>query len=164
MKTKIFRITNDYLKYGFAFIFLALITFFIFCLPACTPSAPKIQMHFHTSDSMNPDINGKASPVVLNVYELRNQNKFNDADFSTLEDASRFLGHQLVDQNSMELLPGAHRSQILKIAPGTHYIGFTAGFRALEQSTWKKTIPVPSESSRLLITVSANAISIKTLD
>src|ERR1700722_19605624 len=59
---------------------------------------------------VNPDASGRASPVVVRFYQLRNDGEFNSADFfGVYEKEKEALGASLVSREENVLAPGESR-------------------------------------------------------
>ena len=80
-------------------------------LAACgsKPTVPqKIEMEFEvtTAGSINPDVNGRSSPLVLVIMQLRAQDKFASADFFSLFDPdAAILGDDLLGERDQLFHP-----------------------------------------------------------
>jgi type VI secretion system protein VasD len=111
-------------------------------LAACSqPYGNQTGVKIATASYLNPDINGKAAPVALTIYELRSQNYFNAASYTDLANsATDTLKTSLIDLHPYELQPGSDKNINLYISKQTRYIGLTAGYRNINSATWKKLI------------------------
>lgn len=99
------------------------------------------------SQDVNPDINGRPSPVVLRIFQLRGDAEFAKADFAGLflsEKAA--LGGNLIDVEEFALHPGETLETRLPMAGDTRYIAAAAGFRDIGNAQWRVLQPRPSRS------------------
>lgn len=113
---------------------------------------------------LNPDVNGRAAPIMVSFYELTSPLEFKHAQYSALEDnAEAVLQNTLVDKRSVELQPDQSQRYSLDIPANVRYIGVTAGYRQIETATWRKIVLLPQSVSKvhLHITLTANAMQIQ---
>jgi type VI secretion system protein VasD len=93
---------------------------------------------------VNPDTNGRASPIQVTIYELRSSNLFEGRDFFTLQaGAQAALGTELLDTEQVILKPGETRVIRRPGNADARVIGVVAAYRDLEGSNWRKTINLP---------------------
>jgi type VI secretion system protein VasD len=111
--------------------------------PEPPPPPPKPAMVIVTRD-VNPDLAGRPSPIVVRVYQLKEEGAFNSANYYALIDKEQeTLGQSLVSREEYELQPGTTREVQLKIPPESRYLGAVAGYRNLNNSKWKALSPAP---------------------
>ena len=109
------------------------------------PQPTKIQVNISVSSQVNPDINGRASPVVVRLYELKNIGKFEEADFYKLfENHEASLGSDLLASEKFHFKPGDIKTLSHTVAPDTKYIAVTAAFRDFNQAIWRDSIAIES--------------------
>jgi type VI secretion system protein VasD len=133
-------------------------TLLVLCLAACKgkppkpepppppPPPPKPALIIVARD-VNPDVAGRPSPVVLRVYQLKEEGAFNSANYYALIDKEQeTLGQSLVSREEYELQPGTTRELQLKIPPESRYLAAVAGYRNLNNSKWKALSPAPEGS------------------
>lgn len=141
---------------GWAILFLQ--------LQACGGSTPKkLMIQYEASAQMNPDLNLRPSPLVINSYQLSSLNSFQEADFFSLYDqAKTVLGKELLYQDQIEIKP----NQVLKTEQDyfdrTKYLAFIAAFRDIDHAVWKKIIAIkPKEKKPILVLLSAEEMEVK---
>lgn len=126
---------------------LTLFTLLFLC-SACSSLSPysrltKLDLDLSASDQLNPDRDGRPSPVVLRLFELRHPAAFENADFFSLyERAKETLGPDLAASEELELRPGESRELKLKVSEGSRYIGVLAAYRDLPDSHWRRVLPL----------------------
>jgi type VI secretion system protein VasD len=99
------------------------------------------------TNDVNPDINGRPSPVVLRVFQLRSAAEFTSADFAALYSHEKeSLGANLVAVEEFELHPGENLDIRLAMARDTRYIGAIAAFRDINSAQWRTLLARPSRS------------------
>lgn len=94
---------------------------------------------------LNPDAQGRASPLQVTVYELSAPTNFESVDYFTLQGNARAaLGDELVAVEQVILRPG--QTHVIE-RPGnlqSRVLGVTAAYRNLDASRWRTTIKLPS--------------------
>lgn len=123
----------------------------------------KADITFTTSANVNPDMNGRPSPVRVFVYELKSTTAFNNADFFALYDRSAAeLGAELVTREDFELKPDETFEIKREFGLETRYLGIIAAYRNIDTATWKRTIAIESDSnSEILIQLTDSGINVK---
>lgn len=124
--------------------------------------APLLQGSIKTAPTVNPDLSGRPSPVVVRTYELRALGAFNSADFFSLfERESETLGSDLVGREEYDLRPGETRPYKRQLQPDTKFFGVVAAFRDLENSRWRQAVPVPAKREvGLTVGVETQAVTV----
>ncbi|MEL7046020.1 MAG: type VI secretion system lipoprotein TssJ [Pseudomonadota bacterium] len=109
-----------------------------------TTKSPRMAVEVEASYSINPDRNGRASPVVLYVYYLQSSSTFDNARYIALAtDAADILGRDLLSVREIEVSPG----QSLSLATGelpeaTRYVGVVGAFRDIDNAQWRGSVMV----------------------
>ena len=105
---------------------------------------------------------GRASPVVVRVYELRSSAAFDAADFFALYDnESEALGADLIGREEYRLRPAETLPYQRQLQPDTRFIGVVAAFRDLENSRWRQVTAVPTKpQSTIAIGIEARAVTV----
>jgi type VI secretion system protein VasD len=132
-------------------------------LNACGSAAPPLlQGTIKVDQAANPDLNGRASPVVVRVYELRSPGAFSAADFFSLfEKESETLAGDLVGREEYGLRPAETRPYRRQLQPDTKFIGVVAAFRDLEHARWRQVATVPAErESTIAIGIEARTVTV----
>ena len=110
-------------------------------LSACAAKPPKTapaHAELSVSGDVNPDASGRASPLVVRVYQLRNDGEFNGADFfSVYEKEKETLGASLVSREEYVLAPGESRKLELPLSAETRFIAVVAAFRDIRTARWR---------------------------
>jgi type VI secretion system protein VasD len=124
--------------------------------------APLLQGAIKTEPTINPDLTGRPSPVVVRVYELRALGAFNSADFFSLfERESETLGSELVGREEYDLRPGETRPYKRQLQPDTKFFGVVVAFRDLENSRWRQAVPIPTKREvAVTVGVEARAVTL----
>jgi len=143
-------------------IFLSLIAVVGFAAGCGSGAPPLMQGSIKAGATTNPDVNGRPSPVVVRVYELRGLGAFDSADFFSLfEKEAETLGPDLVGREEYDLRPGETRPYRRQLQADTKFIGVVAAFRDLENARWRQTTPVPAKRSvAVSIAIDAKAVTV----
>jgi type VI secretion system protein VasD len=102
--------------------------------------------------NLNPNLEGRASPVVVRLFELKRTAAFEAASFSALFDRPKeALGDDLISQEEFVLRPGEIRHHDRSGAPSAAALGLAAAFRTLEGDSWRLSVPVAAGAHNLLL-------------
>lgn len=143
------------------FLFLSvLITLLAGC--SSTPKPTIINATVDATAAVNPDSKGRASPIVLRVFELRSTAAFDSADFFSLWDREReALANELITRDEFQLRPGEQKKLERTLQPETRYLGVVAAFRDLERAIWRSTLAVvPHKKQPVTIRLDARSVAI----
>jgi type VI secretion system protein VasD len=138
-------------------------------LTGCAALSPysdmtKLDLTLNGSDELNPDLNGRPSPIVLRLIELKHPVAFETADFFSLyQRPKEALSPDMVVLEELELRPGEQREMKLSVQPGSRYVGVLAAYRDLPESNWRVVIPL-QEQARNSSVLTLDALGIKAQD
>ena len=108
------------------------------CAVANVVVKPWTKLHIDPSRTLNPDLHGRASPVVLRVYELSAWQAFHNSDFFNLyDDAEQLLKGDLLSVQEIVVRPGQSYTHEMHLNPQTRYIGIAAAFRDIQDARWR---------------------------
>lgn len=113
---------------------------------ACSgsPSPGSVDLTISAANDINPDPAGRASPVVLRIYQLAGGTQFQAADFFQLFDKEApTLGADLVGREEVTIAPGSTRSLTVALKPNAQAIGIAASFRDIDRASWRAVVDVP---------------------
>lgn len=160
----------------------------VLSLPACFSKKPappppppaSFTLHVQGTSDINPDDDGRPSPVWLRIYELRGDTAFQSADFLALFDNDKqALAGELISQGRYSVNPGQGMDIVMKADPDTRVVAVLAEFRDYRNARSRASLvwvvppdpgqparkaPRPSTSLRVLlagktVTISADAPS-----
>lgn len=124
-------------------------------LAGCTSLSPfstvtKLDLTLAASDEVNPDLHGRPSPVVVQLFELKHPVAFENADFFTLYGhAEQALPKDWVSSEELELRPGEQVALKLRSEPQSRYVGIIAAYRDLPHVQWRWVLPLaPQQVTR----------------
>ena len=113
------------------------------CSAANLVVAPYADLELAAKHNINPDSNGRPSPVVIYVFELTSSTVFESQDFfSIYENYDTVLGPDLVNKYEISLTPGQEEVYHASMSAKTKYLGLVAAFREIENSNWRQVIKV----------------------
>ena len=134
----------------------------------CSSGPPKptpVKVALIIAADVNPDVEGHPAPIVVRLYELKEEGPFNNADYFKLIDREQeALGGSLAGREEYEVQPGESRTWDMKVPGEARFLGVTAGFRDLPNSHWKALLPTPHQhfgTPKVTINVAKSAVNIK---
>lgn len=129
-------------------------------LAGCSSLSPystmtKLNLKLTASDQLNPDLNGRPSPIVVRLIELKHPVAFENADFFSLyERAKESLSPDLVASEELELRPGETVELKLSVEEGSRYVGVLAAYRDLSETQWRYVVQLtPVELTEVDLTL-----------
>jgi type VI secretion system protein VasD len=123
------------------------------------PKSDKARMTVSATADANPAADGRASPIVLRIYQLKEDAKFNNATFFALFDSDQqTLGSDLLAREEVELNPGEQRQVEFEVAGEAKYVGVMAAYRDIRNAQWRTTQAAPKKG--LLNLVKKDAIMV----
>lgn len=126
-------------------------------------SLTKLDLTLKGSVELNPDLNGRPSPIVVRLIELKHPVSFETADFFSLyQRPKEILSPDMVAIEELELRPGEERELKLSVDQDSRYVGVMAAYRDLPESNWRVIIPVAKqERTQSVLTLDAQGIKIQ---
>jgi type VI secretion system protein VasD len=106
--------------------------------------ATDLEIQIEAAALLNPDDNGRPSPLLVRVYELRNDALFQDADFFGLYNTDKtVLQGDMLSVDQFILRPGESRSLRRKSNLQAGAVGVLAAYRDLPNATWRALVRLP---------------------
>ena len=125
-------------------------------LAACAAAPPQkaaLAMNLQAAPDVNPDQQGRPSPIIVHIMELKSVEQFNSLDYMSLTDPSGgALGADMVSRNQIILSPGASRQIPMELDAATTSIGLVAGYRDIDNATWRQAVSI-TQGTTTVITV-----------
>ena len=152
------------------FVSMCLTLFMAFSLGGCQTFyqvfPPSTDLHFRVDKSVNPDIQGNASPVVVKVYALASPTVFESKDFFTLYDnPDAVLNTDLLKKTEFEFVPGKRQDYKIQFTPAAQYLGVVVAYRNIENARWRAIVKVdPTGYDDLYVYVDKLATYIRKFD
>ncbi len=121
-------------------------------LSGCAATESKLpvpyELAFDAGSDVNPDSQGRPSPVQITVYELTSTSAFQSTDYFALQaDARKALGGDLLETQQLTLHPGTAETLRRPGHVGAKALGIVAGYRDLDGSQWRMLIDLPASRS-----------------
>ncbi|MDN3519585.1 type VI secretion system lipoprotein TssJ [Aquisalimonas lutea] len=112
------------------------------------------------SEDVNPDVDGRPSPVVVRVYQLTDRNTFDTLDFrDAFGNAESLLGRELKGAAEFTLRPGESLEHTTELAGDASHMAVVAGYRAIDAARWKLVYSVsPNWYSDHRVTLTADGL------
>jgi type VI secretion system protein VasD len=131
--------------------------------PPPEPTAKQIEATIAVAGTVNPDIDGRPSPIAVRIYELKTLGKFEVGDFYKLFDEyEAFLGADLIASEQFHLKPGDTKILKLKVPLETNYFAVTAAYRDLDRAIWRASKELEEkQATRLEVRLDTLSIDIK---
>lgn len=134
-------------------VLVALLAVLLAACAAAPPQKEQLSMNIQAATDVNPDLQGRPSPIIVHIMELKSVEQFNGLDYMSLSDPSGGpLGADLVSRNQIVLSPGASRQMPMELDAATTAIGLVAGYRDMDNATWKQAVPI-TQGTTTAITV-----------
>lgn len=110
------------------------------------PPKPEIRQLVLTAEpGINPDVGGRASPVVVRIYQLAEEGAFQRASIGDLlHDDAKALGESMKARKELVVTPGASVTVALERAAGATLVAVAVGFRD-PGARWKALAPWSEE-------------------
>ena len=129
----------------------------------------KVKVALTAAEDLNPDYQGRASPVNLILFQLTSADAFNAEDFFSLYDPeAAALGGDMLSRTQILLQPGEAREWEADFTKETRYVGVIAAFRDIENAKWRSVVELPDKGligrffkkNKLRITVESLEVSV----
>jgi len=118
---------------------------------AAPPKAATLNLNINTTADVNPDNQGRPSPVILYILELSTDVQFNRLDYRSLtQSSSGALGPDLLSKTQQVLQPGDNRIIPMELNAQTAAIGFLAGYRDNDNAIWRSSVTVAQGETRTI--------------
>ena len=119
--------------------------------PPPPPEPTRVVLEFETAGDINPNSEGRASPLVMRIYQLKSYSDFEDADFFSLyQKAGEVLGKDLVDQQEILLKPNEKRTVFFEVSDDIKTVGLLAVFRDYDKGQWKAAAGVQQNKTNVV--------------
>lgn len=137
-------------------------------LAACSSAPPPppppttIQLTVIGDKMLNPDPNGRPSPVMLRLYQLGPSDAFANADFFQVIDQDKAtLGPTLLDRQELAVPPESRQTVTVQPKPDVKTLAVAAAFRAYEEAGWRAMQPIqPNKANSFVLTATASTITL----
>ena len=115
------------------------------------------------STDQNPDINGKAAPVAVRIYQLTATAKFERGDvFALTEHEQQTLGTDSAGSQEFVIKPGESRTLSFELKPQVQSIGIVALYRDIDRAQWRADAPAATSGpTKLALNIAKLAVTLK---
>lgn len=124
----------------------------------------KVDMRIVAGGDVNLDDNGRPSPVVVRLLELKAPNTFQSADFFALyQDEKQTLGSDWVAREEFEFKPGDVQELRFALQPDSSFVAILAGYRHLDKVNWRMVLPIKlKEKNQLTVLLNSRGVELAT--
>lgn len=108
-----------------------------------------LSLEFIVSSNINPDSDGRSSPVVLNLLYLRDNRQFEQEELiSLLESPEDRLGKDLIETIRLkEFIPSENREVFYVLPEDVNYVGIVAEFIQYQNAEGTLILPIERHAS-----------------
>jgi type VI secretion system protein VasD len=123
----------------------------------------RVVLEFETSGDINPNSEGRASPLFVRVYQLKSYSVFSNADFFSLYDRDeQVLSRELVNKEEIGLKPNEKRTIYFEAGDDTQTVGLLGIFMDYERLQWKSAAGIqPNKTSVFHVYVNGTGLIIR---
>ncbi|MBP0596736.1 type VI secretion system lipoprotein TssJ [Herbaspirillum sp. LeCh32-8] len=118
-----------------------------------------------TDNTANPDRQGRALSVVTRIYQLRDRQAFDQADYATLLKSDRTaLAYDALSADTQTVSPNTGTRLSMPLSQATQYVGVVAFFRITDKDdAWKLVVDRKTLLSRpaLMLDISEYTIRVR---
>lgn len=119
-------------------------------LNGCGSAPPKpaeAKGRITASPQVNPNSDGRPSPIHVRIFQLKEDGAFMGADFWSLMDKEQAtLGASLVQRLEYDLVPGESKEFPLKISPEARVLAVLAEYADYRNAQWRVVTQAPNKS------------------
>lgn len=122
----------------------------------------KLKLQISSSDKINPDKHNQSLPLVVKCFQLKDYEKFKDANFNTLwKTSEELLKEDIISFSETIIMPNNIESKTLTLSSKTQYVACLGLFNRPEDN-WKDFISIDNKlfSKSVNIVVRDNTIKI----
>lgn len=130
--------------------------------PAKPPKPQPVTLTIAVSADVNPDSQTRPSPIVVRLYQLKDDAAFKAADFYALYDKDQAtLGAALVSREDFEFAPGERHSADMPLSTDAQFIGVIAAYRDIRNAQWRTLTAAPEKGIVNIVKKNKLAIAIE---
>ncbi len=121
-----------------------------------------VTINLHADAWINPNEEGMACPLVVNIYVLKNTNQFNTSSFFNLYQSPKsVLGEDLITFTQVVMQPNSKQKiKSIQMMNG-QYLGIVAAYQNIDKAEWRKLIPAKKLSEKEVIKIELTRLAIK---
>ena len=92
-------------------------------------------VNLNAAENINPDNNGRPSPIVVLIYELSALREFDSQDFFDLyDDAGNTLSNTMLKTHELEVTPNSSLVNQIILQENTKHLGIILAFRDINKA------------------------------
>lgn len=131
--------------------------------PPPPPEPTRVVLEFEAAGNINPNMEGRASPLVLRIYQLKSYTAFMRADFFSLYDKEEnVLAGLVAGKQEITLKPGDKRTVYFEPAPDTQAVGVMGLFINSDGIRWKSVSGIrPNKTTVIPIQVDGTGLTVR---
>lgn len=131
--------------------------------PPPPPEPTRVVIEFEAAGDINLNAEGRASPLVVRIYQLKSYSAFGKADFFSLYDNDEgVLGRELLKKQELLLKPNEKRTVFFETEAETQTIGLLGAFIAYEGVQWKTAAGVQANKTAVInVSISRAGIMVR---
>lgn len=132
--------------------------------PAPEPPKSPLSITITADADLNPDLDGRPSPVSVAILQLKSADAFAKADYFAIYDPDNAtLAAEIVRREQFTVQPGGSQSLRMQLEPEVRFLGVAVAFRDIEQANWLALVPLGdaagrTEPGRATIKLTASAV------
>jgi len=128
-----------------------------------------VVLTLNATQALNPDPEGTPHSVIVRVYTLKEQDRFNKATFDDLWKHDRdTLGSDLLAWKEITVHPDSQHPLELevKLKKGEGFLGVVAFFREYQGKTWRQLLPltdaplIPFKAQKIAIVLDHHSLQV----
>ena len=112
------------------------------CAADPVPKPDPIGIQITAAADVNPDMQGRPSPVILHIMELTSTEQFSRLDYMGLRNRPVLAWVRICWARTRWFCNQANPGLPLGLNPLTTAVGFVAGYRDIDNAAWRQTVPV----------------------
>lgn len=131
--------------------------------PPAPPEPTRVVIQLDASGDVNPNPNGRPSPLMVRIYQLKSYSAFEKTSFLPLyENDKQALGGDLIHKQEILLKPNEKRTIFYEPGDDTKAIGLIALFRNYGLSKWRAVARVlPNKTTVIRAYISDKDVTIR---
>lgn len=131
--------------------------------PPPPPEPTRVVIEFDAAGDINPNGQGRASPLGIRIYQLKSYSAFGKADFFSLYDNDEaVLGSDLLKKKRIMLMPNEKRTVFFETEDDTGTIGLMGIFMDHENIQWKAAAGVRANKTTVIdVTINSAGVMVQ---
>lgn len=139
---------------------IALMSAFALGITNCADKPTQLELVIKSGKHLNPNKNDIASPLILNLYELKDTEQFLKSDFWGLTDEPKKRLENVMTAHSKQIIiPNEEQKYQILLNENTSYFGVVCSFRNIEnRGSWRYVKPLEKGFNHLELFVNDSSI------